>query len=43
MADMKALERSSYLDFCSFLNSYLDKVEKRNKEIEALNQKYKSK
>ena len=43
MADIKALERSSYLDFCSFLNSYLDKVEKRNKEIEALNQKYKSK
>jgi len=43
MGDIKALEHSAYLDFCSFLNSYIDKVEKRNKEIEAMNQKFKSK
>jgi hypothetical protein len=30
---MKALEKSSYMDFCQTLDLFIDKVERRNKEI----------
>lgn len=43
MSDIKHLEKSSYLDFCQFLNSYLEKVERHNKEIEKLKPKNTSK
>lgn len=42
MSDIKALERSGYMDFCNFLDLFLAKVEKRNKEIEASNSQLKS-
>lgn len=32
--DMKALENSTYWDFCSVLNNYLEKVDRHNKEMD---------
>lgn len=42
VSDIKALERSSYIDFCQTLELFLERVEKRNEEIEKLKQKQKS-
>lgn len=36
VSDIKALESSTYWEFCSVLNNFLDKVEKHNAEIEKL-------
>lgn len=35
VSDIKALEKeSTYMEFCQILDSYLEKVERQNKEIE---------
>lgn len=36
MADIKALENSSYWEFCTILNNYLNKVEQHNEAIEKM-------
>lgn len=36
VSDIKALEGSSYWDFCGVLDNYLEKVEMHNKEIEKM-------
>jgi hypothetical protein len=35
-SDIKALMDNSYIEFCSILDSYLEKVERTNKEIEKM-------
>lgn len=39
MGDIKALENSTFLEFCSFINSYLERVELINKEVEKIKNK----
>jgi len=39
VSDIKALEKSTYMDFCQTLDLFLEKVERRNKEIKKLEDK----
>ena len=39
ISDIKALEKSTYMDFCQTLDLFLEKVERRNKEIKKLEEK----
>jgi hypothetical protein len=40
VSDIKALESSSYFEFCSILDKYLEKVDRQNKEYEKMERMY---
>ena len=43
MSDIKALEQSNYFDFCSFLDSYLKRVDAAQAEIDKMKRENKLK
>jgi hypothetical protein len=36
MSDIKALEQSTYFDFCAFLDNYLKRVDAHNEHLEKM-------
>lgn len=41
-SDMKVLQDSTYMEFCGIIDSYLEKVERNNKEIKKMQKEIKS-
>lgn len=42
VSDIKALEHSTYFEFCTILDNFLSKVDSHNKEVDKMNARRKA-